>query len=165
MPPIDNTLKQPVPRAACLRLLLAAALSGCATVTGEPTQDLTILAIDAQGQPVEGLRCVATNGRNTWVGNSPMHGLQVRRSATDLEIECRRGAQVARGTAVSRGGLRGTGALLMPGGTAMVAVDHLSGYRYSYPLLLKLRLDEHLVFDASNEIAGRPALGVSAESR
>lgn len=153
-----------MPRIACL-LLLAAALSGCATVTGEPTQDVTIMTVDAQGLPVDGLRCVATNGRNTWVGNSPMHGLQVRRSATDLEIECRRGTQVARGTAISRGGLRGTSALLMPGGTAMVAVDHLSGYRYSYPLLIKLRLGEHLVFDASNEIAGRPARGISAESR
>jgi hypothetical protein len=151
-------------RPACL-LLLAAALSGCATVTGEPLQDVTILTVDAQGQPVDGLRCVATNGRNTWVGNSPMHGLQVRRSASDLEIECRRGAQMARGTAISRGGLRGTSALLMPGGTAMVAVDHISGYRYTYPLLIKLRLGEHLVFDASNEIAGRPARGISAEAR
>jgi hypothetical protein len=151
-------------RPACL-LLLAAALSGCATVTGEPTQDVTIVTVDAQGLPVDGLRCVVANGRNTWVGNSPMHGLQVRRSATNLEIECRRGTQVARGTAVSRGGLRGTSALLMPGGTAMVAVDHISGYRYSYPLLIKLRLGEHLVFDASNEVAGRPSRGLSAEAR
>lgn len=161
---IDTAFLLPVLRLACL-LLLAAALSGCATVTGEPIQDVTIMTVDARGQPVDGLRCVATNGSNTWFGNSPMHALQVRRSATNLEIECRRGTQVARGTAISRGGLRGTGALLMPGGTMMVALDHISGYRYSYPQLIKLQLGEHLVFDASNEIAGRPTRGISAESR
>ena len=163
--PAEHILLQTVTvlRPACL-LALAAALSGCATVTGEPTQDVTIVTVDAQGLPVNGLRCVVINGSDQWVGNSPMHGLQVRRSATDLEIECRRGGQVARGTAVSRGGLTGTSALLLPGGTAMVALDHLSGYRYSYPQLIKLRLGEHLVFDASNEIAGRPSRGMAAEA-
>jgi hypothetical protein len=150
-------------RSACL-LAIVAALSGCATVTGEPTQDVTIVTVDAKGMPVDGLRCVVANGSDEWVGNSPMHGLQVRRSATNLQIECRRGAQIAWGTAISRGGLRGTAALLMPGGTAMVAVDHLSGYRYSYPQLIKLRIGEHLVFDASDEVAGRPSRGITADA-
>jgi hypothetical protein len=75
-----------------------------------------------------------------------MHDVPVRRSASELEIECRRGAQIARGTAVSRGGLSILQGVL-PGGTAMIVLDHMTGYRYSYPNEIRLRVGEHLVFD------------------
>lgn len=134
--------------AACGALLLG----GCATVTGEATQRVSIVTVDFAQRPVEGMRCRAINGAAEYFGNSPMHGLAVRRSASDLEIECRRGALVARGTAVSRGGIELLQGIL-PGGTAMVALDHITGYRYSYPTHIQLRLGEHLVFDAA---AARP---------
>ena len=134
--------------AACSGLLLG----GCATLTNESTQAVSIVTLDAAQRPVEGMRCRVLNGAAEYFGNSPMYGLYVRRSASDLEIECRRGALVARGTAVSRGGLELLQGML-PGGTMMVALDHLTGYRYSYPEHIQLRVGEHLVFDAA---AARP---------
>lgn len=53
---------------------------------------------------------------------------------------------------------------VLPGGTAMMAIDHLSGYRYSYPTSMRLRAGEHIVFDASDEEAGRPTRGMQAET-
>jgi len=127
---------------------VAALASGCATVTRESTQRVTIVAVDAADQPLPGMRCRVVNGAAEYYGDSPMTDVPVRRSFTNLEIECRRGALVARGTAVSRGGaslLQG----ILPGGSAFVVVDLLTGHHFSYPLELRVRAGEHLVFDVS----------------
>lgn len=136
------------PPLSSLCLLGAALLSaGCATVTGEPTQRVSIYAVDAAGRPLTGLRCHVSNDSADYIGDTPLRDLPVRRSASDLEIECRRGALLARGTAVSRGGSSLQGVL--PGGGALIAFDHLTGYRYAYPSEIQLRAGEHLVFDGS----------------
>jgi hypothetical protein len=135
-----------------LRILVATAtvaLAGCATVSGTPTQAVSIHTVDAFDRPVTGMRCRIGNASADYVGDTPMFDLQVRRSASDLEIECRRGNEVARGTAVSRGTTLVTA--LLPGGTAAILIDHVSGYRYTYPQTLRLRVGEHLVFDPSTE--------------
>jgi hypothetical protein len=149
----------------CLGGLMIAGLAGCATVTGTPTQSVHIQTEDLLGRPMSGMRCRVTNGSAEYFGDSPMFNLQVRRSASDLEIECRRGQWVARGTAVSRGTIVSDALkTLLPGGTAMLVVDHVSGYRYSYPTWVRLRVGQHLVFDADNEAGpGRPTPGMQAE--
>jgi hypothetical protein len=52
---------------------------------------------------------------------------------------------------------------LLPGGTAMLAIDHLSGYRYAYPDWIRLRIGQHLVFDADHQVPGKPAPGLLAD--
>lgn len=141
-----SALPRPLFAAAICALALLA--SGCATVTGEPTQRVSIVAVDAEQRPIPGMRCRVANGSAEYYGDSPMRDVPVRRSASDLQIECRRGALVARGTAISRGGMSILQGVL-PGGTALVALDHLTGYRYSYPTEIRLRAGEHLVFDLS----------------
>lgn len=126
-------------------LLAAVALSGCATLNGTPTQPVSIHAVDAFDRPVEGMRCRISNSAAEYLGSTPMFDLQVRRSASDLQIECRRGDAVARGTAISRGD--SLAAAILPGGTAAIVVDHLTGYRYAYAPTLRLRVGAHLVFD------------------
>jgi hypothetical protein len=156
-------------RAVRTLLLVAAiaaslALGGCATVTGSPTQSISIHTVDANDRPIEGMRCRVVNGSAEYFGTSPMHDLQVRRSSSDLDIECRRGALVARGTAVSRGSAAGAAAkVLLPGGTASLVIDHVSGYRYAYPSALRLRVGQHLVFDASDD-AVRPSRGIQVDA-
>lgn len=151
---------------AVLVALLGAVLSGgCATITGEATQVINVQTLDARGVAVEGMRCHVSNGSAEYFGNSPMFALSVRRSSSDLEIVCRRGAQVARATAVSRGSK--SVALMkavLPGGTASTVVDHMTGYRYAYPTDLHLRVGQHLVFDANDDELGRPSKGVLADS-
>jgi hypothetical protein len=149
------------------RLLLpvvALALAGCATVTGTPNQSINIQTVDAFDRPISGMRCHVTNASADYFGDSPLRGLEVRRSSSDLEIECHRGSMVARGTAVSRGSVvDGAVKALLPGGTAMLAIDHLSGYRYAYPDWIRLRIGAHLVFDADRQVPGKPAQGMLAD--
>lgn len=141
------------------------ALGGCATVTGTPTQSISIHTVDANDRPVEGMKCRVINGSAEYFGTSPMYDLRVRRSASDLAIECRRGALVARGTAVSRGsGVDAAVKAAMPGGTAALLVDHVSGYRYAYPSAMRLRVGQHLVFDASDDALGRPSRGIQVDA-
>ena len=142
----------------------ALALAGCATVTGTPNQGINIQTVDAFDRPVTGMRCHVTNASADYFGDSPMRDLQVRRSSSDLQIECHRGSLTARGTAVSRGSVvDGAVKALLPGGTAMLAIDHLSGYRYAYPDVIRLRVGEHLVFDADRQAPGKPAQGMLAD--
>ncbi len=142
--------------------LAALALGGCATISGSPLQDVSIQTVDASDKPVAGMRCHAKNGAEEYFGNSPMFNLEVRRSSSNLEIECRRGNLVARGTAVSRG--EGLLAAALPGGTAAIVIDHISGYRYSYPSWILLRVGEHLVFDASDDTFSHPVRGLQADT-
>lgn len=140
------------------------ALAGCATITGSPTQSISIQTVDALDRPLEGMRCHIVNASADYFGDSPLRDLQVRRSASDLQIECHRGSLIARGTAVSRGSaLDGAVKALLPGGTAMLAVDHLSGYRYAYPNWIRLRVGQHLVFDADRQLPGQPTPGLLAD--
>lgn len=128
--------------------LLPLAFAGCATVTGSPTQTISIHTVDASGKPVNGMRCRLANGEGDTFGNSPLLDVQVRRSGADLEIECRNGAQVARATAFARSPSL-TGAVLLPGGGAAALIDRLSGYAYAYPRTMQLRVGEHMLFDVS----------------
>lgn len=151
-----------------MRLILPALtalilLGGCATITGTPTQAVSIVVLDHDDRAVENMRCSVANGAEEYRGNSPLLGLVVRRSASDLEIECRRGAQFARATAVSRGRLAQLLPAILPGGTVMIAVDHLSGYRYSYPTSMHLRLGEHLIFDADDAALGQATYDARAQ--
>lgn len=130
-------------------VVLALLGSGCATMTGEATQRVSIVAVDGQQQPMPGMRCRVLNGAAEYVGDSPMHDVPIRRSASDLKIECRQGTLLARGTAISRGGLSVLQGVL-PGGTVLIVFDHLTGYRYSYPNEIRVRVGEHLVFDRSS---------------
>ncbi|GAB4482579.1 MAG: hypothetical protein OHK0044_31650 [Burkholderiaceae bacterium] len=149
----------------CAVLGAVLACGGCATITGTPTQSISIHTVDANDRPVDGMRCRVVNGSAEYFGTSPMYDLQVRRSSSDLAIECRRGALVARGTAVSRGSAAGAAVkALLPGGTASLLVDHVSGYGYAYPSALRLRVGQHLVFDASDDALGRPARGIQVDA-
>jgi len=144
-----------------------ALLSGCATITGDPTQVVHIETLDERGQPIEGMRCHLSNASSDYFGDSPLFGLEVHRSSSDLKIACHKGNRVAEGTAVSRSGVRGgvTGVanLLFPGGSAYVVVDHLTGYRYTYPTWLRLQIGQKLVFDAGDDVAGKPVPAARTE--
>lgn len=161
---------------ALIRRLSALALSSvsvvllgaCATVTGDPTQVVHIETLDEHGQPIEGMRCHLHNASSEYFGDSPMFGLEVHRSSSDLKISCRLGDRVAEGTAVSRSGLRGgiTGAvnLMIPGGSGLMVIDHLTGYRYAYPAWVQVRIGQKLVFDASDDVDGQPTASVRKNS-
>jgi hypothetical protein len=117
---------------------------------------ISVQTLDAQGQNIRGMRCRVINGSAEYLGDSPMMDMEVRRSATDLSIECRKGELVARGTAISRSGAGNLArAALMPGGSAGAVLDHVSGYGYSYPRVIQLRVGETLIADAYDDLPAR----------
>jgi hypothetical protein len=154
--------------AVALSSVSVSLLGACATVTGVPTQVVHVETLDERGQPIEGMRCHLSNASSEYFGDSPMFGLEVHRSASDLKIRCRIGDRVAEGTAVSRSGIRGgiTGAvnLMMPGGSGLMVIDHFTGYRYAYPSWVQLRVGQKLVFDAGDDVEGHPTAAVRQDS-
>jgi hypothetical protein len=139
--------------AFCAAPAVLLALGGCATIDGSSTQAISILTIDANGKPVNGMRCRVGNGAADYFGNSPLLDVQIRRSASDLQIECRSGKQVASATAFARGSSI-SGLVLLPGGGAAALIDRLSGYAYAYPRTIQLRVGEHMLFDVSAPARG-----------
>ncbi len=148
-----------------LRLVLAAvvvtALSGCATLTGEATQKLTIQTVDAEDRVVDGMSCLVTNSFAEYVGVTPMFDMQVRRSSSPLIVECRRdGKPLARAVVVSRAVNIAPLQLLLPGGTSMMALDHFSGFMYAYPRWIRVQVGADMVFDRRDERARNPTPGL-----
>jgi hypothetical protein len=145
----------------------AVLLGACATITGDPTQVVHIETLDEHGQPIQGMRCHLSNASSDYYGDSPLFDLEVHRSSSDLKIACHLGNRVAEGRAVSRSGVRGAATgmvdLLLPGGSAYAIVDHLTGYRYTYPTWLQLQVGQKLVFDAGDDVSGKPVPVASRE--
>lgn len=133
----------------CTPALVAALLSGCGTVMLPSQQSLQILAFDANDRPVTGMDCKISNVVGEWNVSTPAIDVPVRRSHSELQIECRRGSEVAMGTVAAR--RDGLEQALVPFGSVAVAIDHLTGHLYSYPTVVRLRVGQHLRFEFSNE--------------
>jgi hypothetical protein len=146
-----------------LAALAIVGVSGCATLTGEATQAITIQTVDASGRPVDGMACRVANGSAEYMGDTPLFNLRVRRSSTPLVAECKRhGFPLARALIISRADLvsGSTAQLLLPGGSSMLIIDHLSGYMYQYPRWIRLQVGADMTFDRSDERGREPTRGV-----
>ena len=148
---------------ALLAGLAIIGMSGCATVTGEATQSINIQTVDAKGKPIDGMACRIVNGSAEYMGDTPMFGLRVRRSPTPLVAECKRsGYPMARALIISRADLASGSAaqLLLPGGSSMLIIDHLSGFMYSYPRWIRAQVGADMIFDRNDERGREPTPGI-----
>lgn len=137
--------------------------SGCATVTGDATQAINIQPVDVNGRPINGMACRIVNGSAEYMGDTPLFGLRVRRSSTPLVAECKRqGYAIARALIISRADLASgsTAQLLLPGGSSMLIVDHVSGFMYSYPRWIRPQAGADMIFDRNDERGRDPTPGV-----
>lgn len=149
-------------RTACAAVAVVG-ICGCATVTGEATQAINIQTVDAQGRPIDGMACRIVNGSAEYMGDTPLFGLRVRRSSTPLVAECKRqGYPIARALIISRANLASgsTAQLLLPGGSSMLVIDHISGYMYSYPRWIRAQAGADMIFDRNDERGPQPTPGV-----
>ena len=154
----------PLPlRLAVLAVLAVTALlaSGCATVSGRATQPISIQTVDAQGRLIEGMSCRAVNGGGQYVGDTPMFDLQVRRSSTPLVVECRGdGRPMARAVLMPRADNMVAAQMLLPGGSSLMVIDHISGFMYSYPRWVRVQAGADMVFDRTDENGRTPTPGL-----
>jgi hypothetical protein len=135
-------------RVASTGLILA--LTGCATLTGSSTQTIEVTTVDARDRPVRGMTCTLTYGSGNYVFDTPVTDFEIKRSSTDMEIECRRGSQIARGTVIPRAESAIAHAFI-PGGSIATLVDFATGAMYTYPSPLRLRIGQHLRFETGSE--------------
>ena len=155
------------PLRTAFRILFAViallATTGCATLTGEATQAINIQTVDANGRPIEGMACRIVNGSAEYMGDTPMFGLRVRRSSTPLVAECKRGGYaMARALIIPRADLvsGSTAQLILPGGSSMLIIDHLSGFMYRYPRWIRAQSGADMVFDQADEKGREPTPGI-----
>jgi hypothetical protein len=133
---------------ACCGALLE--LTGCATITGDKTQQVRVDTFDAQGKQVSGAKCKLVNDYGEQTINSSDEA-KIHRSSDDLLVECnKKGYSVAKGVGISRANTAIYGNLLI-GGPVGAVIDHSNGKGYSYPQWMSLVFGRTLTFDRKDD--------------
>lgn len=140
-------------RGAKLAVAVAAqaVVAGCATVTGSETQDVLLSAKTRAGEPVEGAQCTLQNPRGEWKAATPS-SVTVRRSAEDMQIDCRKDghpAGLVKLISRAHGGMFGN---IVFGGGIGALIDHSEGTGYDYPNNVTVVMGESLVLDRNLEL-------------
>jgi hypothetical protein len=138
----------------CTLLIVIAALAsgGCATLTSSENQQLALTTTGDDGKTVEGVKCSFRNDKGSWEGTSPGF-ITVRRSAEDLNVECKKdGQQDGMLRAISRaaGGMFGN---IIFGGGIGALIDHSKGTGYNYPDALPVVMGKSVVADRREQQA------------
>lgn len=131
-------------------------LSGCASITGSEIQTLMLTVNDAKDVAVTDAKCELENDKGNWQSNSPSH-VNVRRSASDLIVECKKdGMATGFLRVISRvsGGMIGN---IVFGGAIGAIIDHTKGTGYNYPDNLYVIMGEANIADNSIQIADTDA--------
>lgn len=135
-----------------LFIVCAASLSfsGCATITSNEMQTVSLNTKAADGQSVENAKCTLKNDKGSWEAQAPGF-VAVRRSAEDLMVECKKEG-VADGflRAISRaaGGMFGN--IIFGGGIGAI-IDHNKGTGYDYPNELPVKMGTSVTVDKQQE--------------
>ncbi len=124
-----------------LRLAAVAAaatlVTGCASVTGSPNQNVTLRTQTLEGSEIAGARCELVNNKGLWFVQTP-GSVRVHRSNDDLQVVCHRpGLAPGRAAVVSE--TKGTmfGNIIL-GGAIGALIDHSNGSAYEYPPLIEV---------------------------
>ena len=128
-------------------LLLA---SGCATITGSETQNLSLRAKSEQGKDLEKVDCELKNDKGQWKAVAPGFAA-VQRSAEDLLVTCSKAGEkdgVLR--AISRAAAGMFGNIIFGGGIGAI-IDHNKGTGYDYPNTLIVEMGKSTVRDRDDE--------------
>lgn len=118
---------------ACI--FLAILTTGCATVTGGTTQNVSVKT-QKDAADVAGADCVLSNSRGSWTVTTPGK-VSVHRAQDDLNIRCSKDGERDITTAVKSktrtGTIVGNVVLLGVGALVLDGVDKANGSAYAYP--------------------------------
>jgi len=132
--------------AAALAVVAFAILPGCATITSNEMQTVSLTAKGQDGNTVDQVSCVLKNDKGQWQATAPAQ-VAVRRSADDLTVLCKKDGQpdgLLR--AISRAAAGMFGNIIFGGGIGAI-IDHSKGTGYNYPDSLPVKLGENVTID------------------
>ena len=133
-------------------LLLPVMFTGCATITSNEMQPVSVTTEDEKGLGLEKAKCSIRNDKGSWEAESPAF-VQVRRSSEDLLVECKKDGYPAGSLrAISRaaGGMFGN--IIFGGGIGAI-IDHNKGTGYNYPNTLPVKMGSSVVVDRKEKSA------------
>jgi hypothetical protein len=133
-------------------LLIPIMVTGCATITSNEMQPVSVTTEDEKGQSFERAKCSIRNDKGSWEAETPAF-VQVRRSSEDLLVECKKdGYPVGTLRAISRaaGGMFGN--IIFGGGIGAI-IDHSKGTGYNYPNTLPVKMGASVVVDRKDKSA------------
>lgn len=133
-----------------MAVLVAASVSGCASITGSELQQLSLTTKGADDKVVDGVKCKLQNDKGNWEASPPTF-VTVRRSAEDLVVECRKdGESDGLLKAVSRAAGSMFGNIIFGGGIGAL-IDHNKGTGYNYPDQLPVEMGKSVVVDRKTQ--------------
>jgi hypothetical protein len=115
----------------CVMAMNVVALTGCASITGEKTQPLTIQTV-LENKEVTGAGCTLANDAGKWFVTAP-GSVMVHKSTGDMAVDCAKDPNiVGHETLVSKsnGTVWGN---IVAGGLIGYAVDRNTGAGFDYP--------------------------------
>lgn len=118
-------------------IVLAALVTGCASVTGGNAQKMYVQAHAADGTAVQGAECSLSNDKGTWRVRSP-GDTSIIRSNKPMEVKCEKAPLPAGVVSVESGTRAAMLGNIMIGGVVGAVIDHSSGAAYEYPEMIRV---------------------------
>jgi hypothetical protein len=128
-------------------LVLAVLAGGCATAHKPDHQGMDVFVKLPEDAPKAGVVCVLQNRSMKVTGNAPLLNVQIERSGSDLQVDCRtQNGLTGRAVAVSRVRTTTVVGTVLAGMTGTV-IDHLTGKLYDYPRRVEVAIGRDRVFE------------------
>ena len=130
-------------------LLVFSLLSGCASITGNTSQSISVQTKEPTGAEVVGANCELTNSKGKWFVITP-GTVGVSRSNDNMQLLCRKdGYEPGRNGIVSDTKGMMFGNIIFGGGIGAI-VDHTSGAAYEYPSIFQVIMTKLQSVNSSN---------------
>lgn len=147
-------------------IVLISLLSGCASVTGSSTQNISIQTRAPDGKEVKEAQCDLINKRGTYFVTTP-GTIMISRSNDDLTVTCRKdGLENGRAGVVSNTKGSMFGNILLGGGIGAI-VDHNTGAAYEYPTFVQIVMGSNITIGTKREEVAQnqnPMIGATSSS-
>lgn len=115
----------------------AALTTGCASVTGSPTQSMAVQTRDQTGDEVKGAKCTLINNKGRWSLETP-GTTTIQKSNQDMQVNCTKDGLESGNQAVVSETLGSMYGNILIGGGIGALIDHNSGAAYQYPTMVRV---------------------------
>lgn len=138
-------------------------LTGCASVTGSTSQNISVQTKESTGVEVVGANCELTNSKGKWFVITP-GTVGISRSNDNMQLLCKKdGYEPGRNGIVSDTKGMMFGNILFGGGIGAI-VDHTSGAAYEYPSVFQVIMTKLQNLNNTNSINVTSSQSVNSAS-